>query len=132
MNACNRRAAWAALVLAVATTPALARQAEAAPTGAAALEAAALKAAVPEPTDTVPPAPEPEARQWPEPEPLHTDPRHLQPMDVFALEWADAPAVSPDGRSIAYLRRGFDRMADRGRSDLWLLSADGRRHRPLT
>lgn len=60
------------------------------------------------------------------------DPQRFQPMDVFALEWADAPAVSPDGRQIVYVRRGYDRMKDRGRGDLWLLSADGRHHRPLT
>ena len=63
---------------------------------------------------------------------LHQQPRHLQPMDVFALEWADAPAVSPDGRSIVYARNGFDHLKDVGRSDLWLLAADGSRHRPLT
>ena len=66
------------------------------------------------------------------PRPLHAEPRHLQPMDVFALEWADAPVVSPDGRSVAYQRSGFDRLKDRRRSDLWLLSTDGGRHRPLT
>ncbi|HET6604889.1 MAG TPA: S9 family peptidase [Xanthomonadaceae bacterium] len=63
---------------------------------------------------------------------LHENPRNLQPMDVFALEWAQAPAVSPDGRWIAYERTGFDRLKDRRRSELWLLSADGGSHRPLT
>jgi dipeptidyl aminopeptidase/acylaminoacyl peptidase len=63
---------------------------------------------------------------------LHADPRHLQPMDVFALEWAHQPAVSPDGRWIAFQRNGFDRLKDRRRSDLWLLSVDGRQRRPLT
>src|SRR5690606_35819742 len=47
-------------------------------------------------------------------------------------EWADAPAVSPDGKWVAYERHGFDRRLDRGRSELWLLGADGKRHRPLT
>lgn len=63
---------------------------------------------------------------------LHAESRHLQPMDVFALEWADQPSVSPDGRTVVYSRHGYDRMKDRGRSDLWLLSVDGSRHRPLT
>jgi dipeptidyl aminopeptidase/acylaminoacyl peptidase len=63
---------------------------------------------------------------------LHGDPRHLQPRDVFDLEWADNPAVSPDGRRIVYQRNHFDIMKDRRRSHLWLLEADGSRHRPLT
>ncbi|MBW8810532.1 MAG: hypothetical protein JF591_17320, partial [Lysobacter sp.] len=28
---------------------------------------------------------------------LHADPRNLQPKDLFDLEWADAPSMSPDG-----------------------------------
>jgi len=63
---------------------------------------------------------------------LHADPRHLQPQDVFQLEWADNPAISPDGRRIVYQRNHFDLMKDRRRSHLWLLDADGGRHRPLT
>src|SRR5690606_19085021 len=107
-------AALAALVLVLSATPSAARSAG----------EASGQGAVPEPSETVPPAPEPEARRWPEPRALHTEPRHLQPMDVFALEWADAPAVSPDRRQTVYVRRGYDRMKDRGRGDLWLLSAD--------
>ncbi len=63
---------------------------------------------------------------------LHRNPQHLQPRDVFDLEWADSPAVSPDGRQIIYQRNHFDIMKDRRRSHLWLLSADGSSHRPLT
>jgi dipeptidyl aminopeptidase/acylaminoacyl peptidase len=63
---------------------------------------------------------------------LHTDPRFLQPRDVFDLEWADNPAVSPDGKRVVYQRNQFDVMKDRRRSHLWLLEADGTRHRPLT
>ncbi len=58
--------------------------------------------------------------------------RHFQPLDVFNLEWAGNPAISPDGRQIVYQRNHFDIMRDRRRSHLWLLDADGRRHRPLT
>lgn len=63
---------------------------------------------------------------------LHSDPRNLQPRDVFDLEWADNPSVSPDGKRIVYQRNHFDIMKDRRRSHLWLLDADGTRHRPLT
>lgn len=63
---------------------------------------------------------------------LHTDPRNLQPRDVFDLEWANNPAVSPDGTRIVYQRNHYDIMKDRRRSHLWLLRADGSYHRPLT
>ena len=31
-------------------------------------------------------------------------------MDVFELEWASDPRVSPDGQSIVYVRRSFEIM----------------------
>jgi acylaminoacyl-peptidase len=52
-------------------------------------------------------------------------------MDVFALQWANNPRISPDGRSIAYERNGFDIMKDRKRTSLWIVDAEGRNHRPL-
>lgn len=51
--------------------------------------------------------------------------------DVFELEYANDPRISPDGRQIAYERRANDIMSDRTRSNLWLVSADGDRHRPI-
>ena len=56
----------------------------------------------------------------------------FQPMDVFGLQWADAPAVSPDGKSIVYTRRGFDVRADNRRGGLWLVDAASGAARPLT
>lgn len=56
----------------------------------------------------------------------------FQPLDVFALEWANGPQVSPDGKTIAYTRSGFDIMKDRRTSRVWLIDADGQRHRPMT
>lgn len=63
---------------------------------------------------------------------LHADPRNLQPKDLFDLEWADAPSISPDGRRIVYQRKFFDIMKDRRRSNLWLIEADSGKQRPLT
>jgi acylaminoacyl-peptidase len=57
---------------------------------------------------------------------------HLQPMDVFGLEWASDTQISPDGRRIAYVRNSMDVMKDRRRSQIWLIDADGGDHRPLT
>ena len=52
--------------------------------------------------------------------------------DVFELEVAADPQVSPDGASIAYVRRSNDIMTDRARSNIWIVSSgDGANHRPL-
>jgi len=54
------------------------------------------------------------------------------PADVFQLEFASDPQISPDGAQVAYLRNSVDIMTDRVRSQLWLVGVDGREHRPLT
>lgn len=53
-------------------------------------------------------------------------------LDVFELEWAANPQISPDGNSIVYSRNGMDIMTDRRQSRLWILNADGTNHRKLT
>jgi acylaminoacyl-peptidase len=56
----------------------------------------------------------------------------LQPGDVFQLEYAADPRISPDGERIVYVRTFMDIMQDRRRSNLWIVNADGSGHRPLT
>ena len=51
--------------------------------------------------------------------------------DVFNLEYAADPQISPDGKSVVYVRRSNDIMSDRTRSNLWIVSVDGQSHRPL-
>jgi dipeptidyl aminopeptidase/acylaminoacyl peptidase len=51
--------------------------------------------------------------------------------DVFELEVAANPQISPDGSRIAYARRSMDIMTDRSVSNIWIIDADGRNHRPL-
>ena len=58
--------------------------------------------------------------------------RRFQALDVFDLELAADPQISPDGTSIVYVRTFFDIMTDRRRSNLWMVRFDGSRHRPLT
>jgi acylaminoacyl-peptidase len=53
-------------------------------------------------------------------------------MDVFGLEWASDPQISPDGSRIAYVRNSMDVMKDRRRSQIWLIRSDGSDHRPVT
>ena len=58
----------------------------------------------------------------------------LQPFtadDVFELEWADAPQISPDGKQALYIRRFNDVMTDRTLSHVWLVDLDGSAHEPL-
>ncbi|MCK7594666.1 S9 family peptidase [Pseudomarimonas salicorniae] len=54
------------------------------------------------------------------------------PMDVFALQWAESPAVAPDGRSAIYQRSFFDRQKDQRRSNLWWIDLRSGEQRPLT
>ncbi len=58
--------------------------------------------------------------------------RPLAPADIFALEYAGEPQISPDGQWVAYVRRWSDISTDRRHSNLWLVRADGSQHRPLT
>ncbi|MCG6116580.1 MAG: S9 family peptidase [Aquimonas sp.] len=56
----------------------------------------------------------------------------LMPPDIFDLEWASQPELSPDGRRIVYQRNHFDRVNDRRRSHLWMLDIERGTHLPLT
>jgi len=58
-------------------------------------------------------------------------PRLFTAQDVFDLEWADAPEISPDGKRAIYIRRSNDIMADRTRSHVWIANLDGSVHEPL-
>jgi acylaminoacyl-peptidase len=51
--------------------------------------------------------------------------------DVFELEVAANPQISPDGSRIAYARRSMDIMTDRAVSNIWIIDTDGGNHRPL-
>ncbi|GMV05044.1 MAG: acyl-peptide hydrolase [Gemmatimonadota bacterium] len=56
----------------------------------------------------------------------------LTPMDVFNLEFVQDPQVSPDGRSVVYVRQFSDVMKDQNFSNLWIVGSDGSGNRPLT
>lgn len=51
--------------------------------------------------------------------------------DLFRLEAAADVQISPDGRSIAYVRRSADVMSDRNRGAIWLVDAASGQQRPL-
>ncbi|ATB27494.1 alpha/beta hydrolase family protein [Melittangium boletus] len=53
-------------------------------------------------------------------------------QDQVTMRRISDPSVSPDGKRIAFVLRTTDLEANRGRTDLWLVDADGRNPRQLT
>ena len=51
--------------------------------------------------------------------------------DLFDLSSATDPQISPDGRSVAYVRRTADIMTDKLRSSIWLINVATGEQRPL-
>jgi dipeptidyl aminopeptidase/acylaminoacyl peptidase len=51
--------------------------------------------------------------------------------DLFNLEVATDPQISPDGRTIAYARKSNDIMTDKARSTIWLVDVATGQQRPL-
>lgn len=51
--------------------------------------------------------------------------------DIFNLEYAEDPRISPDGRRIVYVRNTMDIMTDKPRASLWIINFDGAEHRAL-
>jgi len=52
--------------------------------------------------------------------------------NVFDLEYAADPQISPSGDRVVYARTFMDRMEDRRTSRLWVVNTDGSGHRPIT
>ncbi len=55
----------------------------------------------------------------------------LSDLDIFELEYASDPQISPDGKHIVYSRNSMSLMRDRRLSSLWLVDRDGNNHRKL-
>jgi len=56
----------------------------------------------------------------------------LVPSDIFRLQYTTDPQVSPDGKTIAYVRQFANIMEDRRESNIWLVNFDGTADRALT
>lgn len=56
---------------------------------------------------------------------------YFQPEDIFALEYAANPQVSPDGRTVVYVRQSNDIMTDDTRGSLWLIDVKTGQQWPL-
>jgi acylaminoacyl-peptidase len=51
--------------------------------------------------------------------------------DVFEMEYANDPQVSPDGARVAYVRTSMDIMTDQAKRTIWVVDSNGDHHRPL-
>jgi len=55
--------------------------------------------------------------------------KEFTPLDVFNLEYASDPQISPDGTKIIYVRNFKDVMTDKNLSNLWITNFDGSQNR---
>ncbi len=56
---------------------------------------------------------------------------YFSALDVFELEYANDPQISPSGREIVYVRTSNDIMTDKARKNLWLVDVASSQQRPL-
>lgn len=59
------------------------------------------------------------------------EPSQLSNLDVFEIEVAADPQISPDGTVVAYVRRSADIMTDRQHLNVWSVEVRTGEHRPL-
>lgn len=57
--------------------------------------------------------------------------RYFEAEDIFALEYANDPQISPDGSKIIYVRNSNDIMTDSAHTSLWLLDVKTGKQLPL-
>ena len=57
--------------------------------------------------------------------------RYLTGSDLFNIEVATDPEISPDGKTIAYVRSSADIMTDKARQTIWLIDVASGQQRPL-
>ena len=63
---------------------------------------------------------------------LTTAAERLSLTDIFQIQTATQPEISPDGKRIVYQRNFADITTDRRYSNLWIVNFDGSGDRPLT
>ncbi|WP_144037060.1 S9 family peptidase [Sphingomonas sp. TZW2008] len=72
------------------------------------------------------------AQQQPNAAPVDGPVRGFTGNDLFGLAIAADPQISPDGRTIVYVRRSGDVMTDRMQSSLWLIDVASGRQTPFS
>jgi dipeptidyl aminopeptidase/acylaminoacyl peptidase len=71
------------------------------------------------------------AQQQPNATPTDAPSRGFTGSDLFGLSIAADPQISPDGRTIVYVRRSGDVMSDRMQSSLWLIDVASGKQSPF-
>lgn len=61
----------------------------------------------------------------------YADSSTFELMDIFELEYASDPQVSPDGKTVVYTRNSMDVMTDRKVTQIWMVDIASKKHRPL-
>jgi acylaminoacyl-peptidase len=56
----------------------------------------------------------------------------LNASDIFKVQFASDPQISPDGKRIVYVRAFADIMSDKRLSNLWMIGFDGSDDRAIT
>ncbi|WP_241971901.1 prolyl oligopeptidase family serine peptidase [Aliidiomarina taiwanensis] len=71
------------------------------------------------------------ALAWQEPTPSAITSTKFVSEDIFDLEFASNPEISPNGQWVVYTRNSFDIMHDNTKRSLWLLNTKTGEHTPL-
>lgn len=50
---------------------------------------------------------------------------------VFDMEYATDPQISPDGKTVVYVRHSMDRLSDKDKGQIWMIDLATGNHRPL-
>ncbi|MCK5441336.1 MAG: S9 family peptidase, partial [Maribacter sp.] len=58
--------------------------------------------------------------------------KNLSYMDLFDLQYASDPQISPNGEWVVYRKMRMDVMKDKAEGNLWMLKTDGSNHQKLT
>lgn len=66
-----------------------------------------------------------------DPDSRSADSKRFTAERVFDMEYGTDPQISPDGKTIVYVRRGMDRLTDSDTGQLWSLDVASGDHRPL-
>ncbi|MBT8315574.1 MAG: S9 family peptidase [Maribacter sp.] len=61
-----------------------------------------------------------------------TQKKNFSYLDVYDLQYASDPQISPNGEWIVYRRMKMDVMKDRSIGNLWMIRTDGSQHQKLT
>jgi acylaminoacyl-peptidase len=56
----------------------------------------------------------------------------LTASDIFNIQYATDPQISPDSKRVVYVREWADRITDKHCSNLWIIDTEGGDDRPLT